>query len=313
MDNDVVKRVLMNEPITFLNGEFIPAIAAVLPVYDLGVIMGATFSEMTRTYNHVLFRPEDHIARLFASLKYGGIALSLTRGEVLDITRQVAQHNAQFLSEGEDLAVVQFVTAGQSAMYSDALPARDGATICIHSFRLPFARWRRFFAEGAHVIVPNTRHVPPECVDPRTKNRSRLHWWLAEQEIKKSDPDALPLLLDLDGNLTETPAANFLMLKSDTVYSPQCRNILGGISLQTVHEIISELGMKWVEKDLQIYDALAADEAWLTSTPYGVAPCTRINFKAIGKGEPGPAWKAVLKVWSERVGHDVAAQILKAS
>jgi branched-subunit amino acid aminotransferase/4-amino-4-deoxychorismate lyase len=300
----------MNEPIAYLNGEFLPAAQAKLNVFDLGVIQGATFSEMTRTFNGALFRAGEHVARLFASLRYGGIAIPLTPDEVLDITRQVAEHNAQLLNAGEDLAVVQFVTAGESAMYADGQSTRDQPTVCIHSFRLPFARWRSFFQNGARVAVPSTRHLPPQCVDPKTKNRSRLHWHLAEREVKQGDPDAIPLLLDLEGNLTETPGANVLIYRNDTVFSPTSRNILGGISLQTVREIAREIGIDWVEKDLQFHDALNADEAWLTSTPYGIAPCTRINGAAIGGGEPGPGWKRVLSVWSERVNCDIAAQIL---
>ena len=36
----------------------------------------------------------------------------------------------------------------------------------------------------------------------------------------------------------------------------------------TLRELVPELGLGWVEKDLQPYDAVNADEAWLTSTPY---------------------------------------------
>jgi branched-chain amino acid aminotransferase len=137
-----------------------------------------------------------------------------------------------------------------------------------------------------------------------------MHWHLAEREVKKNRPDSIPLLLDLDGNLTETPGANFLLYKNDKIYSPRSRNILNGVSLQTVREIARELNIEWVEKDLQLYDALSADEAWLTSTPYGVAPCTRVNGHAVGNGEIGAGWKAILNSWSERVNCDIAAQIL---
>jgi branched-subunit amino acid aminotransferase/4-amino-4-deoxychorismate lyase len=269
---------------------------------------------MTRTFNGELFKAEAHIARLFHSIKYADLAVPLTPGEVLELTRQVVQHNRQFLQAGEDLAVVQFVTAGESAMYSDGAPILEQPTVCIHTFRLPFARWRSFFVSGARVAVPSTRHIPPQCIEPKTKNRSRLHWHLAEREVKKNQPDAIPLLLDLDGNLTETPGANFLIYKKEksggTIFSPRSRNILQGISLQTVREIASELNINWIEKDLQIYDALGADEAWLTSTPYGIAPCTRVNGHAIGSGEIGPGWNAVIKAWSERVNCDIASQIL---
>lgn len=302
----------MSEPIAYLKGEFIPASRAALPIYDLGVVMGATFTEMTRTFRHELFRAQDHIARLFASLKYGGITLPLTPGELLEITRDVVNHNAQFLRENEDLAVVQFVTPGENLMYAGTGGGLHlQPTLCIHTFPLPFGKWRGLFQNGAHCITPPTRHIPPQSIDPRTKHRSRLHWWLAERAVQKTDPHALSLLLDMDGNITECAGANFVIVKNRTVFSPRSHAVLGGISLQTVRELCGELGLAWVEKDLQLYDALSADEAWLTTTPYCMAPCTRLNTTAIGHGQIGPCFQEVLAAWSKQVNVDIRAQIMQ--
>src|SRR5206468_6316895 len=64
---------------------------------------------------------------------------------------------------------------GENAVYAGSA-AGGGAlkpTVCIHSFSLPFKLWRHLFTEGAHVVTPAIRHVPPQCIDPKTKNRSR--------------------------------------------------------------------------------------------------------------------------------------------
>ncbi len=302
----------MPEPIAYLKGEFIPADQATLPIYDLGVVMGATFTEMTRTFGHQLFRAEEHITRLFASLKYGGITLPLTPGELLDITTQVVAHNTQLLRPNEDLAVVQFVTPGENLMYAGTGGMHLQPTLCIHTFPLPFPKWRTLFQDGAHCVTPPTRHIPPQCIDPRTKHRSRLHWWLAERQAQKTDPHALSLLLDFDGNITECAGANFLIVKDRTVFSPHHSQILGGISLQTVQVLSQELGLGWEETDLQPYDVLNADEAWLTTTPYCMAPCTRLNGAAIGHGRIGPVFEEVLGAWSNLVGVDIRKQIMHA-
>ena len=65
----------MPEPIVYLNGEFVPASQAKLNIYDLGIVLGATMAEMTRTFAHRPFRLEDHVARLYRSCKYAGFKL----------------------------------------------------------------------------------------------------------------------------------------------------------------------------------------------------------------------------------------------
>ena len=141
------------------------------------------------------------------------------------------------------------------------------------------------------------------------KNRSRLHWWLADKQSQAVDPRAITLLLDLDGNVTECAGSNFVIVKDDTIISPTTRNILWGVSLQTVKELASKIGMEFVEKDFQPYDVVNADEAWLTTTPYCMAPCTKINNTPIGHGKPGPWFKKMIAAWSERAGLNIEAQV----
>jgi branched-subunit amino acid aminotransferase/4-amino-4-deoxychorismate lyase len=80
----------------------------------------------------------------------------------------------------------------------------------------------------------------------------------------------------------------------------------------TLRELADELGLGWVEKDLQPYDVINADEAWLPTTPYCLAPCTKINGIPIGNGVPGPVFHEVIQAWSDRVGVDILRQIMES-
>src|SRR5262249_20969254 len=147
-------------------------------------------------------------------------------------------------------------------------PGDGPGTFGMYTFPLPFARYRRLYQEGAHLVIPSTRHVPAVCIDPRIKQRSRLHWWLADREAHLVEPGAAALLLNTEGHVTETAAANFLMVRKGAVLSPPRASVLGGISLDVVEELCRELGISFEERTLGIYDCLNADEAMLTSTPY---------------------------------------------
>ena len=302
----------MPEAIVYLNGEFVPASRAKLNIFDFGVILGATLTEMTRTFAHRPFRLEDHAARLLRSCKYAGIGIGMTQDDLVEATQAVISHNVARLKPEEDLAAVHVVTPGESWMYAGIGDTKrpPSPTICIHTFPLPFHAWSHYYREGAHLIIPATRHVPPECVDPKTKNRSRLHWFLAEQQARLGDPQAIPLLLDLSGNLTECAGANFVIVRDGVILSPTSRNILQGVSLATVRELAPAAGLEFEERDLQVYDAVNSGEAWMCSTPYCIAPVTRINGASIGDGRPGPACRRMLAAWGELVGVDIQRQLL---
>ena len=252
------------------------------------------------------------MARLYRSLKFAGITVPLKPEEMLARTNELAEANCRLIGPNEDIGIVHFVTPGENALYAGSAGASGPLrpTICIHSFPLRFEMWRHLFTAGAHVVTPSIRHIPPQCVEPKMKNRSRLHWWLADKQSQAVDPRAITLLLDLDGNVTECAGSNFVIVKGNTIISPSPRNILGGVSLQTVRELAHKVGMEFIERDFQPYDVVNADEAWLTTTPYCMAPCTMINTTPIGDGRPGPGFRKMLSAWSELAGLDIQAQLL---
>jgi len=179
----------------------------------------------------------------------------------------------------------------------------------MHTFPLPFARYRALFTDGARLVVPPTRHVPASCVKPRAKMRSRMFWWIAEQQAKDIEPSASALLLDADGHVTETAAANFLIVRDGTVVSPPRRSVLNGVSLQVVQELCGELGIPFAERPLTLDERQSADEALLACTSYCLAGVRRLH--GVELPWPGPVWRRLLAAWSERVGVDIAGQILQ--
>jgi branched-subunit amino acid aminotransferase/4-amino-4-deoxychorismate lyase len=294
----------------FLNGQFIPATEARLAVYDAGVVLGATVTEMARTFRHELFRLDEHLERLRGSLQLARFDIGMTMPALADRLRRLVAENAQFIGPDDDLGLVVFVTAGEYATYAGGVAVRTTPTVCAHTFPLPFEIWADRMERGLHLVTPSIRHVPPQCYDPAMKCRSRMHYYLADQEARLVDPEALALLLDLDGNVAETGTANFLIVEDGKIVSPTLRNILPGISRATATELAGKLGIPSLERDFPIGAAINADEAFTTSTPYCLMPVTRINGLAIGDGKPGPVFGRLLAAWSELVGLDVRAQIV---
>jgi branched-chain amino acid aminotransferase len=174
---------------------------------------------------------------------------------------------------------------------------------------LALVQWAKAMRDGVHLIVAATRHVPPSCFDSKVKYRSRLHYYLAEREARAIDHEAMALLLDLEGNVTETNTGNVLIVTKGVVETPTTTNTLPGVSRAVVMELAGELGLTCRERDLQIHDILRADEMFLSSTPYCLLPVTRVSGVPVGSGRPGPWHRRLLSIWSERVGVDIAEQM----
>lgn len=305
---------MTTEPLVYLNGAFIPQSQAHLALNDAGFIFGATVTDLCRTFRHQLFRLDAHLIRFRNSCQLARVPLPLDDDQLAFVAQELVRHNALLLQPEQDLALVMFATPGAVGYYlgQPGGPGEGTPTLCMHTFPLPFQRYVRLIQEGARLIIPDwRRQVPARCVSPAIKHRSRLHWWLAEQEVHETDPAASALLLDPDGYITETATANFLLVLHGRLCSPPRDRILGGISLMVVEELCHEIGFPFVEEDLQPEHLLSATEAMLSSTPYGLAPVSSLNGRPLSW--PGPVCKQLIEAWNRKVGLDIWAQICSAA
>lgn len=304
----------MAEPIAYLNGQYVPNSQCVLPIYDAGIVLGAAVTDLLRTFRGKPYAAEEHVHRFFESARYAYIDLGMTEAEMLTIVERLLAHNSEVWPERE-LAVVFYATAGEFPVYagSAGMAGSQQATVCLHCFPLPLELWKSAVADGVHVVTPTQRHVHPNTLSSKVKHRNRLHMWIGDHQAQLVDPKAVGLYLDLDGNVTETGGANFVILKQGTIVSPNRNNILWGVSLETVRRLSGPLGLEFHERDIQIHDVVNADEAWLCTTPYFLAPAVKINGMAISAGRPGPVWRRMVDAFSEEVGLDVAQQIIDST
>ncbi|MDA1016039.1 MAG: aminotransferase class IV [Planctomycetota bacterium] len=303
----------MTEPIAYLKGEFVPASQCVLPIYDLGIVIGAAVTDFFRTFHQQPYRMEDHARRFYRSCKYARIEPPVDMQQTIAISEKLVAENSK-LDPGEELGLVYYMTAGENPIYAGAagMPDQLTPTYVQHTFPLRFHLWRDVFRHGVHCVTPAPRHWPPQCLSSKIKNRNRLHMWIGEQEAHAIDPKAVPLFLDIQGNVTETGGSNFVIFRDGQVISPNRSNILWGVSLTVLEEILEEMGVPFVEQDIQSYDVVNADEAWLPTTPYCLGPVVRFNGAPIGDGRPGPMWRRVLDRWSEIVGKNIYSETADA-
>lgn len=294
--------------LVYLNGDFVPADEAKISIFDAAVMLGDMVTESTRTFAHRPFKLEQHIDRLYKSLKVTRINPGLTPAEMTELSLRVLDVNLPNVAPEMDVWLVHNISRGHSVAGADPTIQRSPATVIIHTAPMILTDWARFYTEGCHAVTPFSRAVPPEALDPRIKNRSRMAYTLAEMEVKLIDPQAQGILLDIYGNVAENKGGNFFIVSEGVLKTPPTRNALAGISRATVLELAEQLRIPVQIVDFQPYDIYTADEAFFTSTPYCIMPATRFNGLSVGDGAVGPLTKALLQAWSALVGVDIVAQ-----
>ncbi|MEZ4860347.1 MAG: aminotransferase class IV [Caldilineaceae bacterium] len=294
--------------LVYLNGDFVPADEAKISIFDAAVMLGDMVTESTRTFAHKPFKLAEHIERLYKSLKVTRIDPGLSPAAMTDLSLRVLEANLPKVAPAMDLWLVHNISRGLFVPGADPTKARSQATIIIHTAPLILTDWADFYTAGCHAVTPFSRAVPPEALDARIKNRSRMAYTLAEMEVKLVDPQAQSILLDIHGNVAENKGGNFFIYSEGVLKTPHARSALAGVSRATVLELAAQLAIPVEITDFQPYDIYTADEAFFTSTPYCIMPATKFNGLPVGDGQVGPITKQLLQAWSELVGVDIVAQ-----
>lgn len=296
--------------LVFLNGRWITADDAGLPLIDGGFVQGTTIAEQLRTFAGRIFHFDEHIDRMDSSLAVLGLEPSLARSELRAAAERLVAHNHALLAEGDDLGLSIFVTPGEYPAYSRMAASRP--VLGMHTYPLPFRLWAEKYARGQHLAVSSVRQVPTECWPAHVKCRSRMHYYLADREVAQRFPGARAVLLDFDGFVTEASTANVLIYRRDAgLISPPLARVLPGVTLGSVFRLAEQLGLNTVQRDLTADDVAVADEVLLSSTPFCLLPVTRFEGRPVGTGSPGPVFSRLLGEWNRLVGLDIAAQALR--
>ena len=297
-----------HQRLVYVNGEMLPEGGATISIFDVGRLYGATFYESIRTFRHRFFKLPEHVDRLQASLAYAGLAGLVSRQQVLQPVQQVLEANIDLTDEEDDLWVCVEVTPGNGFPMPLRKAAAQSPTLIAYSSELPHESYARHYTQGKPAVTAHCRNVPPQSYEPRCKNRSRLPHFMAKLEAQRVDPDAFALLLDIDGFISEGTGANIFFASGGILRTPTCRNILNGISRQTVIQLAGKLGIEVEQRDLTLYDAYTAEEAFWTTTSFCILPISAVDGRRIGDSYPGPLAGRLLAAWSEMVGVDIVAQ-----
>ncbi len=302
----------INEKQVWMNGKFVPESEAKISIYDSALMYGDMVFEMTRSFNKKQFKLKEHLERLYAGIKILRIPLKMTMEEMEKHINETIEINDPLFEKDDEHRLMFEVSRGALGLYHGVKGIQKEPNVIIADFPL---RWTvssmgHLFDKGINAVIPSQRAIPATLLDPKVKNRSRLFYMMANIEVSDYEGENnWALLLDPDGFVAEGTGDNFFIVKDKTIITPEGRNILRGISRAYIFELAEQLGLRCVEKNIEVYDVYNSDEAFMTGTPFCILPVTSLNKIQIGSGEMGEITALLLNTWSKNVGVDIIEQI----
>ena len=290
--------------VVYYNGKFVPESDAKISIFDSALMFGDMVFEMTRSFQKKQFKLKEHIDRLYASMEHVKIPLEISKQEMEEICYKTIEKNeSEFLDTDEHRLMIN-VSRGPLSIYSEIFNHKLEPTVIVADFPL---KWTvqgmgKLFDIGINAIIPKQRAIPEELLDPKVKNRSRLHYMMANiQTSEFPGENNWPLLLDPDNFVAEGSGDNFFLIKNNELFTPEPRNILVGISRNYIFELATSLDIPYHETNLLVSDVENADEAFMTATPFCMLPVTSIHGEKIGNGKRGPIFERFQFTMSSRI------------
>jgi branched-chain amino acid aminotransferase len=303
--------IMSSGRVVYMNGAFVPEKDAKVSIFDSALMFGDMVFDMTRSFNKKQFILKEHIDRLYAGIKMLKIPLEMTPKQMEQAVDETIQQNESAFNKNDEHRIMIDVTRGPLSMYSQVFDGKTGPNVIISDFPVKWtvAALAPLYDTGVHAVFPSQRMIPADLLEPKIKNRSRVHYLMANMDVSLvNDPTAWALLLDPDGFIAEGTGSNFFLVKGGSLFTPEPRNILRGTRRKYTIQLAKKMGMEVFECNLNKYDAINADEAFFTSTAFTVMPCVKVQGCQLGDGKIGPVTKKITEAWNELVGLDFVAQ-----
>jgi D-alanine transaminase len=257
--------------ISFLNGIFLPHENCLVSIEDRGFQFADGAYEVTLFENNKLIDGENHVLRLFRSLKELNISHEFSLEYLINIQIELFKKNNIISSHTCYLQI----TRGTHNRIPNC-PKNIKPTICaIISPRKIFTEQE--FSAGIKVMTHDD--IRWQRCDIKTVNL--LASTLINQKAKDSNFD--DAIYVRDSIITEATYANIFIIddKNNLITHPADNNILCGITRNKLITIAKSLNIEVREKKFTIDELMLAKEVFLTSSSLIIRPVRQINHKII--------------------------------
>ncbi len=278
----------MNGELLYLNGEFGPLDAGMVPVEDRGFQLGDGVYEVIKVMNGRPIWLADHMERLHGSLDAVRLTGALEGHDLHAVLPELVARAGL-----EDGSIYLQITRGV-APRDFVFPHPPYPTV------LAYTRAKQF-PDREEILAGVTLHPVKDQRWARCdiKSTNLLASVLAKEEAREAGADEA-LFIGARGVVREGGSSNvFVVLDGELRTHPLTRRILGGITRLHTIDIARRQGHVVVERTFTLMEVVGTgnrcSECFTASTTKDLSPVISIGSVPVGDGRPGPVTLALLE------------------
>lgn len=268
----------------YVDGQFVGASEAVIPVDDLAIMRGFGVFDLMRTLNGKPLFLRQHIQRLEESARCIGIELPWSYQKLIDIVLDTLHRNA---FKESNIRIV--VTGGSSP---DFITPQGKPRLLVLVTRAPSLP-EAWYTDGVKIITFfSERSIP---------GAKSIDYVAATIALKQArDQGAIEAVyVDHKGHVLEGTTSNIFALINGTLITPG-KGILSGITRKAVLDLAAKI-LPVDIRDLNLDELTSADEVFITGTNKMIVPVVQVDRSSIGSGRPGQNTQTLMQAFSEQI------------
>lgn len=260
----------------FVNGQYVPEDQAQVSIFDRGFVFGDGIYEVVPVIGGKMVDKAPFLERLKRSLGELRIDMPMSDADYLAMHEKLINLNG--IDEG---GVYSQITRG-AADRDFAFPKQATPSVVAFTMKKPLLDNPNATKGVKVVTVEDIRWKRRDI-----KSVALLGQVMAKQEaVEKGGFEGWMVE---DGFVTEGTSSTAYIVKDDTIITrPLSNSILPGIRRKVLLQLCAKHNVKLEERLFTVEEALAADEAFLSSATTLVMPIVEIDDTMIGGGQPGP-------------------------
>ena len=291
---------MLKDRIVFLNGDYIPWNQATVHIMCHSFGRGSAIFEVLSLHeageNPVIFRLDEHIARLFRTAELLNMEIPISSEAFSEAVTVTVKRNA--ISEG----IIKIICFYPQIDF-EILPSRTELDISIFVVDpaedlegLDFS-----FEQGTTLCISKWRKLDPQTVPIEAKVAANyLNGMVARQEAQKNGFENA-VMLDRHGFIAEGGTESVFLVKDSRLMTPVTGTVLKSITRRSILEAAKTDGIECFEGQLKPERLFEAEEIFLSCTPFKVLPVKQINDRKLDNA-PGPLTRKIAELLDKIAG-----------